>query len=393
MVDLMDSNPTPEPPRIRPRSIAINGLFTLALMLVIYVAKPVLLPIFFALLLSLVLYPVHLRLIRWLRFPPQVSAMVILIGFILAIAWASMNLTQPAIAWFGNLPGSIDQIQAKVQHLREPISRVSAVAERIDELTNLPAQETPEPSNRIKAADGLRTPRGPIPRPTPDPAQPVTVKVATGGIGETVITNVSQFGVHFAMTVILMFFMLAYGDVFNRRLAGRGRAMQITREISSNVSSYLFTVTVINTCLGIAIGIAMYLLGMPNPVLWGVMAAVVNYVPYLGALVGIATVFFVALITFDGIGQIIVVPLVYFSITSIEGNFITPMVLGNRFTLNPIFIFIWLLFWGWFWGVPGGVIAMPLLMAFKIVCDHFKSMEAVSDMISLDPRRRWRIQS
>lgn len=398
--------PEPEPIKVNSRSVAVNGLFVIALTLAVYFAKPVLLPVAFALLFSLVLFPIHARLVRWLRMPQQLSATLILVAFMGAIIWGAVNLRQPAIDWFDKLPGSMEQIEAKVQSLRAPISQMSEVAAKIDELANMPqsASPTPAPAPAGKIPGGKVETRRPSQTaepvttvkttvPPPD-GKPLKVEVSSGGISQLLWTNISQFGVHLIMTMVLMFFMLSYGEVVYKRLASRSRALSITSEVTSNVSSYLFTVTVINAALGVCIGIAMYLLGMPNPVLWGVLGALLNYVPYLGSMVGEIIVFFVALLTFDSFGRILAVPGVYLILTTLEGSFITPMILGNQFTLNPIFIFIWLLFWSWYWGIPGGIIAMPLLMAFKIVCDHFAATEWISDMISLDhPRRRWRIQT
>jgi predicted PurR-regulated permease PerM len=137
----------------------------------------------------------------------------------------------------------------------------------------------------------------------------------------------------------------------------------------------------INICLGLVMTGAMYLLGMPNPVLWGVMAGMANFIPYIGAVTGVAVVGLIAVLSFESVGRALLVPMVYFTVTSMEGQIITPMVLGRSFALNPVVIYIWLIFWGWMWGIIGALLAVPILTIFKILCDHLKSLSHVGDFL------------
>ena len=137
----------------------------------------------------------------------------------------------------------------------------------------------------------------------------------------------------------------------------------------------------VNTGLGIAVGATMYLLGMPNPALWGVLAAVLNYIPYLGAMTGIITVGLASALSFDEPLKITLAPAVYFLFSVLEGNFLMPMVVGRSLALNPVVIFIWLTFWGWVWGIVGAVLAVPLLAFLKIICDHFQSLSTLSEFL------------
>jgi predicted PurR-regulated permease PerM len=125
----------------------------------------------------------------------------------------------------------------------------------------------------------------------------------------------------------------------------------------------------------------MYFLGMPNPALWGFLAAVLNYIPYLGATIGITTVGFASALSFDEPLRIILAPSVYFLFSVLEGNFLMPMAVGRSLALNPVVIFIWLIFWGWVWGIVGVVLAVPLLAILKIICDHFTSLSTVSEFL------------
>jgi predicted PurR-regulated permease PerM len=191
-----------------------------------------------------------------------------------------------------------------------------------------------------------------------------------------------------AVTLVLLYFLLTSGDVLVRKVAGlapgaeaRHRVVEIARTVEQSVSTYLLTITVINVCLGIAVGTALWLLDMPNPVLWGAMACLLNFVPYVGALVGLAVVALVALLTFDSVGQAAVPPLAYLALTAFEGSFVTPTILGQRLTLSPLVIFVGIIFWGWMWGVVGALLAVPMLASFKIVCDHVEKLKPVGELM------------
>jgi predicted PurR-regulated permease PerM len=188
------------------------------------------------------------------------------------------------------------------------------------------------------------------------------------------------------VVIVLLYFLLASGDLFLRKLIkvlptfkDKKRAVEIAREVESNISTYLFTVTLINAGVGVAVGVGVWLLKMPNPVLWGVIACVLSYIPYLGALVGVGILGLAALLVFDDLGHALAVPAVYLAVSFVEGNFITPLVLGRRLTLNPVVIFVGILFWFFLWGIPGALLAVPTLAVFKIVCDHVDTLAPVGE--------------
>jgi predicted PurR-regulated permease PerM len=188
--------------------------------------------------------------------------------------------------------------------------------------------------------------------------------------------------------VLLLFFLLASGDTLLRqavtiapRLRDKKRVVEIVREMEDDVSHYLLTISLINAGLGVAVGIAMFLLGMPNPILWGAMAAVLNFIPYLGALIGIGTIGLVALLIFDEPARILLPPLVYFALTTFEGYFVTPSLLARRLTLNPLAVFLALILFTWMWGAAGALLAVPMLASFKICCDHIEALQPIGVML------------
>jgi predicted PurR-regulated permease PerM len=189
-------------------------------------------------------------------------------------------------------------------------------------------------------------------------------------------------------TVILLYFLLAAGDLFLQKLIkvlpllrDKKKAVAIARETEASISTYLFTVAVVNVGLGLAVTLAMVLLKMPNALLWGSLAALAEFIPYVGATVMLALLAMAGLVTFPTVGQALLVPGAYLAINLVQANFISPMVLGRRLTLNPVAILVGLVFWWWIWGVGGAFIAVPLLATFKIFCDHIESLAPIGEFL------------
>ncbi|HEY3176930.1 MAG TPA: AI-2E family transporter [Candidatus Polarisedimenticolia bacterium] len=153
------------------------------------------------------------------------------------------------------------------------------------------------------------------------------------------------------------------------------------RRIQNQISAYLLTITSINAVLGLVVGLIMYATGMPNPVLWGVMAGVLTFVPYLGAASGVGVVAIVAVVSFDSLSRAILPPFLYAIAAVLEGMIITPMVLGHRLTLSPVAILVWLVLLNWLWGIPGAVIAVPILVMVKILCDNVPSLQSIGKLL------------
>jgi predicted PurR-regulated permease PerM len=133
--------------------------------------------------------------------------------------------------------------------------------------------------------------------------------------------------------------------------------------------------------VGVVTGVALWWVGMPNSVLWGVVAAVLNFVPYVGAVFNMVILGLAALVSYDTAAQALVVPGVFFVINMIEGNLVTPMILGRRMQLNTVALFIGLVFWWYLWGIPGAILAVPIMAAIKIMCDHIESLTPVGEFL------------
>lgn len=272
------------------------------------------------------------------------------------------GLSGPATRWLDELPFAMIDARDKLEALRKPVAEVQEAAEKVEDL-----------------AQG---------KPAPGEKRPVQVAVQGPGLTQVFLGGALTIVAGVVVVIALLFFLLASGDTLLRqavsiapRLSDKRRVVEIARETEDDISYYLLTVSLINAGLGVAVGTAMYVLDMPNAVLWGVMAAVFNYVPFLGAVIGIGIVGLVALVTFDQFWAILLPPLTYLMLTSLEAQFITPALLARRLTLNPVAVFLALIVWTWLWGVAGALLAVPMLATFKICCDHIEPLQPIGTML------------
>jgi predicted PurR-regulated permease PerM len=203
------------------------------------------------------------------------------------------------------------------------------------------------------------------------------------------LASTSEVLAGIGVVLVLAYFLLASGDLFLRKCMNvlhtkrdRQLLLKMARELQDSISGYLLTVSLINAGLGVAVAVVMALYGLPNALLWGAIATVFNFVPYIGASVGIGCVAAASLITFDTLGHALAPPATYLALTTVEAYLVTPAVLSHRFTLNPVVVLIALLFWGWLWGIPGALIAVPILMTAKIVCDYVPSLATFGEFLS-----------
>jgi predicted PurR-regulated permease PerM len=218
------------------------------------------------------------------------------------------------------------------------------------------------------------------------------VVVSQPGIFAWAADTVTGIGTTLGATLLLSLFLLASGDLFLQKLiravstlSDKKRSLRIVHDVEFEVSRYLITITGINICLGVLVGTAMVLLGMPDPVVWGVAVALLNFIPFIGAIVGIALAAAVALITFPDIGQAMLPPLVYLGFHLLESWIVTPLTLGRRLELNAVAILVALAFASWMWGIVGALIAVPLLVVVKAFCDHLPKLATFGDFLSAEP--------
>ncbi|HVS13084.1 MAG TPA: AI-2E family transporter [Thermoanaerobaculia bacterium] len=339
------------------RSIALTGLFVIAAFLTLRFARELFLPIVLSILLKFLLDPV-IRLLQRIHVPVPVAAFVVLVATAAGLALIVLRTYEPAQAWFGELPSTLRRAESKLIQLREAEAQVAEVARQVDELAG--SGEVEKPSAAVEEA-------------TPS---------------ESFFAGMRSMAATAGVTVALLYFLLASGDLFLRklvhvlpRLRDRKRAVAIARQIESDVSTYLVTITLINIGLGAAVAGAMHALGMPTPLLWGAMATCFNFVPYLGAAVGVAALAIASVVEFDGMVRILLPPIAYLVLSSLEGSLITPLILGRRLALNPVAVFLALFFWGWMWGIAGALLAVPLMVAIKIFCDRVPPLSPIGEFL------------
>ena len=338
-------------------SIALTGLFILALFYTIYFMRSVLLPIVLALLLSYLLRPIVRGLAR-LKIPLPVGSALILIGLLAVVSSGISALATPTVTWLQKAPAGLTELQRKLSPVKRSVAQVTQATGEIEKLASTNAE--------IK-----------------------TVEVKRHPITEIFFMRTPEFIASAVLSLILLYFLLMYDQAFIAKLvkllptfSDKKTAVAIAHDIESQVSRYLFTITAINACLGLAVGTAVGLFGLRNPVMWGVMVALLNFVPYLGALTGIICMTIGATLSFDSLGYALIFPAVYLAFGTLEGSFITPWIMGRSLTLNPVIILLSLTFWGWMWGIVGIILAVPILAAFKIFCAHIKPMEPLAEFLS-----------
>jgi predicted PurR-regulated permease PerM len=364
----MDSSSTPdgaarvaEPVVVQlsgPVRAALFVMATAAVLFGIYFGRGLFMPIAIALVLSLTLSPI-VRAGEKRRIPSGLTAGVLVFGLAIAMLAGFLTVSQPFMDWIDDAPQLGRQLRYRLESLRgsvEAVSEASQEVQKIAEGNDPTVQEVVvrQPGLLNKAAD------------------------RAAGVGATIIVT---FG--------LTLYMLAYNSLFYEkvvrilpRMSDKKRALRIAYDVERIVSRYLLTIALINTGLGLAVGGAMWLVGMPNPVLWGVAAGLLNFLPYIGSAVGILACAALSIVTFDTLGHGIVPPLVYLAITTLEGNFITPMILGRRLELNPVVILLSVALWGFVWGVVGVLIAVPLLVVLKVFCDHVEGLNGLGEFLS-----------
>ena len=214
------------------------------------------------------------------------------------------------------------------------------------------------------------------------------VEIQEQSAGEAVFGGTQTFLAGVLVVCVVLYFLLASGDMFLTKvirvlpkLEDKKRAVQIARETEDQISAYLGATTVINIVFGAVVALAMQLLGMPSPLLWGVVAGLTNFIPYLGGIACTLILFIVPLLQSDSIGRAFMVSGVFFLINTLEGNFLTPMILGRKLNLNPVVIFIGVLMWGWLWGIPGTLLAVPIMATIKIVCDRIEKLVPLGEFL------------
>jgi predicted PurR-regulated permease PerM len=335
----------------------LAGLLLLSAGGVLYVAAAFFMPLVLALLLALTLSPMVRALgRRGVAEGPAAGLVVMALAAMVAgLFWA---LSTPFFALVEDAPRMADQLRDRFEQVRAPMEAVSEMAEDVEAATG--------------GDDGVQQ-----------------VAVQQPGILSQVAGSAVSIVATTAIVIVLTMFLLSNGSHFSMeivrsfgRLTEKKRALRTVRDVEGQISRYLLTITAINAGLGVAIGLAMWALGMPTPMLWGVMGALLNFLPYVGSVIGVGIVAAVALVQFPTLAAALVVPLAYFACTTVEGQLVTPTVVGRRLRLNTAAVFVAVAFWSFLWSIPGALMAVPILVVVKVLCDNVEGWRGVGRFLS-----------
>jgi predicted PurR-regulated permease PerM len=337
------------------RTVFLGGLFFLALFGALHLAAEIVLPVVLAILLKLLLQPL-VRMADRLHVPRALGALLALVLVIGCLAGLISALAGPAASWAGKLPDALPKLQDQLAGLKAPIAGVEHVLQRAETMVL-----------------GPTAPAGPNAVPAPHGPNLVGALFSgTTAVAATLFT-----------TLLVLFYLLVSGETFLRRVVEilprfgvKRQAVEMAQNIEEHISAYLLTVTAINAVVGALTGLVMWACGVDDALLWGVLAYLVNYIPILGPITALVIFACVSVISL-GVTWAAALPVaLYFVIHVIEGEITTPMILARRFTINPVAVILALVFWYWMWGVPGAVLAVPMLAITKIICDEITPLRA-----------------
>lgn len=341
-------------------AICLSVLALLAVCVALWAGQTFLIPIAVALVFSVILAPLCSR-IEWFRIPRPVSALMALIiaGGIAYLAFAL--IAQPAARWMEDAPQTIQRAERQLRKLQEPLKPLTDISREVQGMQIVPQPTTP--ASR-------------------------TVVVQQPGLAQSLLASAQTIVVQTGFIFILAYFLLITREEFRIKfiafqptLRARVRAARVFRDVSRRVSGYIVTFSLINVVVGIGTGVACWQLGLPEPAMWGGLAFVFNFIPFLGPAIMMALLGLAGLATFDTLVEASFPVLAFMGISFLEANLITPTIVGRRMTLNPLAIILVVSFWIWLWGPVGGVIALPLLIMFKVICDHTPPLRVIGALI------------
>lgn len=340
------------------QTFCLAGLFALAVLTIAQLASAIVLPVVLAVVLNLVLQPA-VQLLDRIRVPRALGGLLIILLLFTTLVGLVAALSVPASTWAQRLPEGVPRLESHLRIVAGPLRALQAVIGQAEEAADSSGQKGPSVS--------LRRDLG------------ITGALVSG-------TRAALDGLF--TTAILLYFLLVSSDAFLRRLIevlptwrNKRQAVDIFQQIKSDVSVYLLTISCMNLVVGAVTALAMYLCGLGDPLLWGALAFLLNYIPILGPLLGTVVFLLAGMLTFNSFPLAALPPAMYFGVHLIEGETITPMLLARRFTLNPVLVIFSLLFWFWMWGVPGAVLAVPMLAVLKIVCDRVDRLQPLGHVM------------
>jgi predicted PurR-regulated permease PerM len=340
-----------------PKAIFLGGLFVLAMLATAFVAREIVLPLVFAIVLKLLLQPA-LRVLERLHVPRLPAALLLILALLGTIVGLGTAISGPARTWAAKLPEGIPRLEERLSFTRVPINTLQLFLQQVEDIGGT----GPSPNGAVSE-------RG-------------------AALLTTLFTGTRNFASGFFTTVLFLFFLLVSGDIFLHRLvevlphfSSKRQVVDISRQIEHDISAYLVTITIMNAAVGLVMALAVWLTGVGDPILWGTVAFLLNYVPILGTALGVLIFLLAGLLTVDTLWLALLPAGLYVGLHLIEGQTLTPMLLARRFTLNPVLVIISLVFWFWMWGIPGAILSVPMLATTKIICDRLQPLAALGHFL------------
>lgn len=354
-------------PKIAKQTKLLNTLVIFAFIYTMYLAKSLLIPLFFSAFIALLLSPL-VAIARKVYVPRTISAGALIVLLITPFTLLTVELAEPAERWMHSLPKIAAEITEEIEE----------ISSSIDAYTTPPANAPVEKESSIfdwfdddDSAKQVVT--------SPDTSNSVTDKIKQSGIdmGLTLFSNAPFLLAQIMACVVLIFFLLVFGPnlfhVFIRDfpvVTDKRRALVLVDQIQRELSAYIVTISIINTCLGLATAGAFYYLKIEDALLWGALVALMNFVPYLGGIASSMVLLVVGVVQFGVTSSAFLPAGVFLLLNIIESQLITPAVLGRSMQLNPLIIIVWIAITGWLWGVIGVLLAVPILMCVKIILEN-----------------------
>jgi len=339
---------------LRAIRVLLNALLLLALLYTVTLCKALLIPLVLAAFIGLALNPIVAGLARH-GLPRWLGASVLMLALVGGIGTGIGLITPPALQWFHEAPRTIRSFVPKFEHIIRPLDAANLATQTL--------------------VNGRSV------RPQP---QAVDVAVSAWDVVSTAPKVLAAV----LTVVLLVFFFLVYGELLLRRLVEitpgfrhKRQAVSVVRGIQHEVSRYILTTVLINLSLGMFTAFLLWRLRVPDPLLWGTVAMLANFIPYVGAIVTTTVLLLVGLAHFDDLTHALLPALCFAGLTAFEGNLVTPLILGRRMRLSPIAILIWLLIWGWLWGIPGALLAVPMLTSVKLIAEHVRGWQWFAHMV------------
>ncbi|MDO5642188.1 MAG: AI-2E family transporter [Paracoccus sp. (in: a-proteobacteria)] len=384
----------------------IIGIFLILLFYFITSASAFLMPVSLAALLFFVFAPFR-RFMGRFGVNAGASAAIVTLGMVILVGGLGYFVSGPISDIAADSQRITERLEERFQALRENIRPLEEAAARIEEVTSgndTASTELPAPTAPTQTPLGAPAPRGMAPdsmtvtaaaQPV-ESGQPQELKVRVDSGRGSALLTVIQSGPsvvgQIIFTLFLLFFLLASGDMLYLKvvqsfdsLRDKRAAYMAMREIETALGSYLGAITIINAGLGICVGLTMWIWGMPQPLLWGLAAFILNFIPYLGSVSGVVACFLVGLVSFDNLTTPLLAAASYLALTALEGQLITPYFVSRRLQLNTVVVFITVALWAWFWSVLGMVVAVPILVVMKVLADHIPGLEKFGNFLAGDP--------